>query len=189
MTDPARRAATYEDVLAAPEHMVAEILAGELYLQPRPAIPHAAAATALSEELGPPFKRGKGGPGGWIILYEPELHLGADILVPDIAGWRRTTLDHLDNSAYVEIRPDWVCEVLSPSTEKIDRTHKLSIYAREHVSHAWLVNPLLRTLEVLRLTDGHWTNVGTYQDEQEIRAEPFDAIVLSLGTLWADVRL
>jgi len=189
MTEPARRVATYEDVLAAPEHMVAEVLDGELFLHPRPALPHSAAASALGEELGPPFKRGKGGPGGWIILDEPELHLGADIVVPDLAGWRRATIDHLENAAYVEIAPDWVCEILSPSTEKTDRTRKLAIYARERVAHVWLVNPLLRTLEIKRLTDGHWTDIGTYHDEQRIRAEPFDAIELELGVLWADVRL
>lgn len=187
MTQSARRIATYEDVLNAPEHMVAEILGGELQLHPRPGMPHTVAASALGEELGPPFKRGKGGPGGWIILDEPELHLGADILVPDLAGWRLTTLDHVGEAAYIETAPDWVCEVLSPGTEKIDRTRKLPIYARERVSHAWLLNPALHTLEVLRLTDGNWNIVGTYEDEQEIRAEPFDAIVLSLGVLWAGV--
>ncbi|MFV8752336.1 Uma2 family endonuclease [Nannocystaceae bacterium ST9] len=188
MTEPARRLATYADVLAAPEHMVAELLGGELHVQPRPAMPHAVAASALGEELGPPFKRGKGGPGGWIILDEPELHLGPDVLVPDLAGWRLTTLDHVGELNYVEVRPDWVCEVLSPGTEKTDRMRKLPIYARRQVSHAWLINPMLRTLEVLRLTEGNWTVVGTHHDEQEIRAEPFDAIVLSLGILWERVR-
>ena len=161
MTEPATRRATYEDVLAAPEHMVAELLAGELHLHPRPAGPHSAAASALGEELGPPFKRGKGGPGGWIILDEPELHLGGEVLVPDLAGWRRTTMDHVGNVPYFETRPDWVCEVLSPSTEKTDRAVKLPIYAREAVGHAWLVNPLVRTLEVLRLDQGLWVNAAT----------------------------
>ncbi len=189
MSEPARRHATYEDVLAAPAHQIAEILAGELHLQPRPAGPHAMASSALGEELGPPFKRGKGGPGGWIILDEPELHLGGDVLVPDLAGWRRTTMDHVGNVAYFEVRPDWVCEVLSPSTEKTERAIKLSIYARAGVGHAWLVNPLLHTLEVLRLEGSRWTNVGTYHDEQEVHAEPYDAIVLALAVLWADVRV
>jgi Uma2 family endonuclease len=189
MNEPARRTATYEDVLAAPEHQVAEILAGELYLHPRPAGPHTLAASVLGEELGPPFRRGKGGPGGWIILDEPELHLGGDILVPDLGGWRRATMDHVANEPGFEIRPDWVCEVLSPSTEKIDRAIKLSIYARAGVGHAWLVNPLLHTLEVLRLEAGRWVNVGTYRDDEAVRAEPFDAIVLELSVLWADARL
>lgn len=189
MTDPARRFATYEDVLDAPEHQVAEVLAGSLYLNPRPGVPHTTAATGLGEELGPPFKRGKGGPGGWIILDEPELHLGADILVPDLAGWRLTTVSHFSNQAYIETRPDWVCEVLSPSTEKVDRTLKLPIYAREGVGHAWLVNPLLHTLEVLRLEQGRWVTLATHHDDQVVRAEPFDAIELHLSVLWAGVQL
>jgi Uma2 family endonuclease len=139
----------------------------------------------LGEELGPPFKRGKGGPGGWIILDEPELHLGSDILVPDLGGWRDTTMDHVADVPYFEIRPDWTCEVLSPSTEKMDRALKLPIYAREGVEHVWLVNPLLHTLEVFRLEGGRWVNVGIYHDDQQVRAEPFDAIVLELAVLWA----
>ncbi|MBK6574758.1 MAG: Uma2 family endonuclease [Sandaracinaceae bacterium] len=189
MTDPARRFATYEDVLDAPENKVAEVLAGSLYVHPRPAMPHAAAATGLAEELGPPFKRGKGGPGGWFIVAEPELHLGGDILVPDLGGWRLTTVSHFSNEAYVETRPDWVCEVLSPSTEKVDRTLKLPIYAREGVGHAWLVNPLLHTLEVLRLEHGRWVTLATHHDDQRVRAEPFDAIELDLSVLWAGIQL
>ncbi len=189
MSEPARRLATYEDVLAAPEHMVAEVLGGELYLHPRPAGPHTVAATVLTGELVPPFRRGKGGPGGWIILAEPELHLGSDILVPDIAGWRRTTMDHVGNVPYFETRPDWICEILSPSTEKIDRTRKLDLYAAAGVGHAWMVNPLLHTFEVLRLEQGHWLNIGSHSDTEHIRAEPFDAIELELGELWMDVRL
>ena len=182
--------AIYDDVLAAPAHMVAEVLAGELHLRRRPAIAHALATSALGEELGPPFKRGKGGPGGWWIVDEPELHLGGDILVPDLGGWRRATMDGFGQTqAYVETRPDWVCEVLSPSTEKIDRAIKLPIYAREQVGHAWLVNPLLRTLEVLRLVDGRWTNLGTYRDDEDVRAERFEAFALELAVLWSGVVL
>ena len=187
MTEAARRKATYADVLDAPERMIAELLAGELHLQPRPAIRHAAAASVLGEELGPPFKRGRGGPGGWFILDEPELHLAGDVLVPDLAGWRHTTLAELPDAAYIETRPDWVCEVLSPSTEKTDRAIKLPIYAREGVGHAWLVNPILRTLEVLRLEQGRWLNLGVHRDDEEVRAEPFDAIALELALLWAGV--
>jgi len=184
----ALRRATYDDVLAAPANMIAELLGGELHLQPRPALPHAIAASALSDELGPPFKRGKGGPGGWIIVYEPELHLGSDVLVPDLGGWRRSTLATMPNAAFIETRPDWVCEVLSPSTEKIDRAIKLPIYASAGVGHAWLVNPALRTLEVLRLWEGRWVVVATHRDDEVVRAEPFDAIELTLAVLWADVE-
>jgi Uma2 family endonuclease len=189
MSDPAKRPASYADVLAAPPSKVAEVIEGELYLNPRPAGPHAAAATALGEELGPPFKRGRGGPGGWILIDEPELHLGPDILVPDLGGWRRTTMDHVANAPYFDVRPDWVCEVLSPSTERLDRTQKLAIYAREGVGHAWLVNPLQQTLEVLRLEQSRWAVLSTHRGDERVRAEPFDAFNLELGILWADVRL
>jgi Uma2 family endonuclease len=189
MGDPAQRRGTYEDVLAAPPHKVAEVVGGELRLSPRPAGPHSAAASALGEELGPPFKRGRGGPGGWIILDEPELHLADDIVVPDLGGWRRTRMPAIRNVPYFTLTPDWACEVLSPSTTKTDRADKLPIYAREGVSHLWLVNPLDRTLEVLRLDAGRYAILGVWRDEARVRAEPFDAIELDLSILWADVEL
>jgi Uma2 family endonuclease len=188
MAAPLRRKATYEDVLAAPKHLIAEIIDGDLSLQPRPAGRHAAVASAIGEELGPPFKRGRGGPGGWLILDEPELHLAADVLVPDLAGWRRERLPRVGDEAYFELRPDCVCEVLSHSTEKRDRTAKLSIYARESVPNAWLINPVQRTLEVLRLTPEGWLTLAVHHDDQRVRAEPFDAIELELGVLWADLE-
>jgi Uma2 family endonuclease len=183
---PQNRVATYEDVLAAPENKVAEIVDGELHLSPRPAGPHTASASALGEELAGPFKRGRGGPGGWLIVFEPEIHLGRDILVPDLAGWRRERLPVLPNAPFVELAPDWLCEVLSPSTEKLDRAGKLPIYARAEVSHVWLVNPLLRTLEVLRRQDRSWLTVAVRRDEDKVRAEPFEAFELDLAILWAD---
>jgi Uma2 family endonuclease len=190
MTDPARRRATYEDVLAAPPHVVAEVIDGELHLQPRPAKPHAAAATALGEELGPPFKRGRSGPGGWIPLFEPELHLGGDILVPDLAGWRRERMPVLiDDDPFFTLAPDWACEVLSARTAKTDRVRKLPIYARERLAHVWLVGPIQRTLEVLRREGDRWVVVGAWSDDARVRAEPFDAIELDLSVLWADVEL
>ncbi len=187
---PAKRRATYEDVLAAPSNMVAEIVDGELYTNPRPAKPHAAAATALGEELGPPFKRGKGGPGGWIILDEPELHLGNDVVVPDLAGWRRERMPVLTTEEpYFTLAPDWVAEVLSPGTASLDRTRKLPIYARTEVRNTWLLDPLARTLEVLRLEGDKWLIVAAFSGNALVRAEPFDAIELDLGVLWADVVL
>lgn len=190
MADPAKRQATYQDVLDAPPHMVAEVIDGELYLHPRPAKPHAAAATALGEELGPPFKRGRGGPGGWIILFEPELHLGRDILVPDLAGWRRERMPAITTTEpYFTLVPDWACEVLSPKTAAIDRARKVPIYAREGMSYVWLVDPLQRTLEVLRRQSTDWLITGVYEGNAVVRAEPFEALALELGILWADVIL
>lgn len=187
MGKPLRRPATYEDVLAAPPHEIAEIIAGELRLSPRPSGAHASVASNLGEELGPPFKRGKGGPGGWIILDEPELHLQQDILVPDLAGWKRERLPKVEDVAFFSLEPDWVCEVLSPSTEKKDRAQKIGIYLRERVRHVWLVDPRPRTLEVLQWDERGWIIVGVYRDDQRIRAAPFDAIELELSVLWSDL--
>ena len=183
----ARKRATYEDILAAPPNLVAELIHGVLHTNPRPAYPHAAATTALSNKLGTPFGGGGGGPGGWILLFEPEIHLGEHVLVPDIAGWRRERMPIIPDAPYVTLPPDWVCETLSRSTAKVDKTEKLPIYAEHHVAHAWLVDPALRTLEVLRLENGRWSIVGAYRDDAKVRAEPFDAIELELGVLWADV--
>ncbi|MBS2017268.1 MAG: Uma2 family endonuclease [Deltaproteobacteria bacterium] len=176
--------ATYADLEALPANMVGEIVRGVLYANPRPASPHAAAASAIGEELGPPFKRGKGGPGGWIILDEPELHLGEDVLVPDLAGWRRTRMPEMPHVAAFELAPDWVCEVASPSTAKLDRGEKLPVYARERVASVWIVEPLQRFLEILRLDGPTYRIVGTHFDDAKVRAEPFDAIELDLAALW-----
>jgi Uma2 family endonuclease len=199
MAEPVRGRATYEDVVRAPATVVAELIHGVLYTHPRPASPHAAAATALGEELGPPFKRGRGGPGGWILLDEPELHLGEHILVPDLAGWRRERMPTIRQAPYFTLSPDWVCEVLSASTAKTDRSQhgsllgffppKLPIYAGYRVAFAWLVDPILRTLEVLRLESDRWSILAIHGDDAKLRAEPFDAIELDLSILWADVVL
>ncbi len=184
--DRRTRPATYDDLLAVPSHLVAEILDGELHTSPRPAPRHADAATGLSGALRGPFDRGRGGPGGWRILGEPELHLGRDVAVPDIAGWKRARLPRLPDKAYLDIAPDWVCEVLSPSTAAIDRVKKLTIYAREGVGHAWLVDPIDQTLELLALERSRWVLVATYAGADVVRAEPFDAIDLDLALLWDD---
>ena len=190
MPAPARKPATYDDVLRAPRHLVAEVFDGELHLSPRPGKPHAAAASALGEELGPPFKRGRGGPGGWILLFEPELHLGPDILVPDLGGWQRTRMPTLlADVPFFTLAPDWVAEIVSPTTEKYDRTDKLDIYRREKVAWVWIVDPLQKTLEVLKGGEEGWILRGTWRDEARVRAEPFAAFELDLSLLWADVTL
>lgn len=183
--DPAKKRATYEDVLAAPAHVVAEVLFGVLYTFPRPAPRHARASSRLGSRLGGPFDLGDGGPGGWVILDEPELHLGEDILVPDLGGWRRERMPKIPmDQAFFELAPDWVCEVMSPSTAKVDRAEKLPIYAREGVRHVWLVDPIERLFEILRLENGRFSIVATLKDDAKVRAEPFDAIELDLAILW-----
>jgi Uma2 family endonuclease len=177
--------ATYEDVLNAPENKVAEILDGELFLSPRPAPRHSVAASRLGGALQP-FDYGHDGPGGWWILDEPELHFGDNVVVPDLGGWRRERMPTTPDTAFFTLAPDWVCEVLSPSTERIDRGRKLRIYAEAGVAHAWLLNPLERTLEVLRLRDGAWTILAVCSGSDAVRIEPFAAIELALGRLWVD---
>jgi Uma2 family endonuclease len=184
MSDPAKRRATYEDLAGIPETLVAELIDGVIITSPRPALPHARAASRLGIELGGPFDRGKQGPGGWIILDEPELHLHGNALVPDLAGWRRESTPELPETAAFELRPDWVCEVLSPGTMAHDRGAKLPLYAREGVPYVWLIDPLARLLEVFRLEGVHYVLDGTWRDAEGVRAAPFDAIELDLAALW-----
>jgi Uma2 family endonuclease len=184
VSEPATKRATYEDVLAAPPNVVAELIHGTLVTSPRPAGPHTLAASTLGMDLGGPFQRGRGGPGGWWILDEPELHLGPDVLVPDLAGWRRERMPRVPEEPYFELAPDWLCEVLSPSTEARDRTDKLPIYGAAGVQWVWLLNPALRTLEVLGRTEGRWALHGTYRGDVAVRAEPFTAVELALSDLW-----
>jgi Uma2 family endonuclease len=186
MTAPARRRATYDDVLAAPAYVVAEVIGGTLYTQARPRSRHARSATRLSNVLGDPFDRGLRGPGGWVILYEPELHLGPapDIVAPDLAAWRRERMPELPDVAFFTLAPDWVCEVLSPGTADLDRAEKVPLYARERVAHVWLVDPVLKTLEVLRLDGETYRLVTTVRGDARVHAEPFDALELELSLLW-----
>ena len=176
--------ATYADLEAVPTHLVAEIVFGTLVTHPRPAPPHAVATGALQIELGGPFQKGRGGPGGWIFGFEPELHLGPHVVVPDLAGWRRERLLTMPTTAYIETPPDWVCEVISPSTEKHDKGPKRRIYATYGVGHLWHLEPVVRMLEVFELRDAHWVLLEAYQGEEEVKARPFDAITFSLADLF-----
>ena len=185
MAEPALCRSTYEDLLSVPSHLVAELIDGQLVTSPRPAPPHARAASSLNGELHGPFDRGRSGPGGWIILYEPELHLNGDVLVPDIAGWRRERMPALPQSSAFELAPDWVCEVLSPSTAAVDRTAKVPIYAREGVTHVWLIDPLAQTLEALRLDNGSYRIIGAWSGDAIVHCEPFEALGIALNELWS----
>lgn len=184
MADRTKKRATYEDLVAAPPDRIAELLEGELFLSPRPAPRHSRAASALVSDLHDAFDRGRSGPGGWWILFEPELHLGGDVLVPDIAGWRKERLPAIPELPWFEAAPDWICEVVSPSTERIDRTRKLPIYAAARVEFAWIVDPSLKTLEVLRRTGNAFSLVGAHFGEALVSAPPFDEVTIELGPLW-----
>jgi Uma2 family endonuclease len=183
-----KKPATYEDIEALPVGWVGEILEDELVASPRPAVGHAHAAYMLGGWLAHPFSLGQGGPGGWWIIPEPELHLGRDIVVPDLAGWRRERLPRPPSpeEPFVTLAPDWVCEVLSPSTRVVDRERKLPLYHREGVAHAWLVDPLARTLEIFRREPSEWRLLATHAGAETVHAEPFDAVPLGLGVLWLE---
>ncbi len=176
--------ATYQDVLDAPPHKVAEIIGGTLYTHPRPAMPHAMASSGLWGCIGSPFHQGRGGPGGWWIIFEPELHLDVDIVVPDLAGWRRERMPEYPIAAYCTLAPDWVCEVLSPSTRTFDLGAKRAIYAREGVGYLWFVDPDARSLEAFELHEDEWVLISTLFDDASVSLPPFEAISFSLDDLW-----
>ncbi len=182
-----RKPATYADLEALPDNVVGELIGGVLYASPRPANPHMVTSSYLGARLVMAFAVGQGGPGGWFIFDEPELHLSGDVLVPDIGGWRRERMPEPPRGVGIQVAPDWVCEILSPSTEKLDRREKLPVYAREGVRHVWLIDPVLRTLEVYRLDGGGYTRLTTYAGSPRVRAEPFEAIELDLSSLWGEL--
>jgi Uma2 family endonuclease len=186
----ARRRASYQDLLAVPDHLVAEILDGELVTSPRPGSPHAYAAGKIFRDINTRFDGPAGGDGGggWWILFEPELHLDKDILVPDIGGWRHERMPVFPNVSFFEMAPDWVCEVASPSTARIDRAGKLAVYGREGVRHVWLVDALARTLEVFRLEDGRWVVAAVHSGDDVVRAEPFATLEIALARWWPPVE-
>jgi Uma2 family endonuclease len=179
-----KKEATYADLEAVPSYLIAEILGGELVTHPRPSPRHSVSSASLADELVGPFQKSRGGPGGWVFGTEPELHLGRDVIVPDLAGWRRERLPNLPDTAWIETPPDWVCELLSPATERQDRGIKRVIYARAGVTHIWLLDPRVSQLEVFELKNGGWRLINTYSDKAQVAAPPFDAITFDLAQLW-----
>ena len=186
MTEPAEKRAVYQDLYSIPENMTGEIIDGELIVTPRPSRKHTITTSRLGGEIIPPYDFGRGGPGGWIILDEPEISLGENILVPDLAGWKKQRFPIEEPHNWISVAPDWVCEILSPGTAQIDRTEKMPIYAQHQVSHAWLIDPILKTLEVFKFEPGRWVVLGVYAKSARMRAEPFPEIELNLGLLWLE---
>ena len=184
MAETFTKPATYADLEALPPHVVGEILYGALVTHPRPSPRHGGASSILGMITGNPYQLGQGGPGGWIFIDEPELHLGPHVTVPDIAGWRRETMSEAPEHTYIETPPDWICEVLSPATEKYDKGDKRKIYALFGVPHLWHVDPRNKLLEVFSLQDKDWLLTDTFQDNEEVCAPPFHELTFKLGLLW-----
>lgn len=181
---PLGRTATYRDLCDVPEHLIAEILNGDLWVSPHPLPRHSYAMTMLAAALVPPFHHGNGGPGGWQLLVEVEVHFGGDVLVPDLAGWRSNRDAKFLERRRITDAPDWVCEILSKSTEEIDRGLKMQIYARENVGHLWFLDPRERTLEVFKLVAGVWVPIRLLKNDAVAAAEPFEAAPFPLARLW-----
>ncbi|MBI5017169.1 MAG: Uma2 family endonuclease [Deltaproteobacteria bacterium] len=187
MSEPAKNPATYQDLFTIPDHTTGEILAGELVVTPRPSRRHVFTSSVLGSEVLQRFHFGRGGPGGWIILLEPEIQLGQHTLVPDVAGWRKERFPTSEDDSWISVVPDWICEILSPNTIRMDRITKMSIYRDQAVPYVWLVDPLNKTLEVFGLqSSGAWLTLGLYAENQTVRAEPFQDVEITLGSFWMD---
>ena len=184
MAETAKKIAVYNDLHKIPENMIGEIIAGELVVSPRPSPRHSHAVSVLDTQIGPPYRFGEGGPGGWIFLFEPEIALGEHLIVPDLAGWKKERLTNPPETNFIATTPDWICEVLSPTTFRTDRIKKMPLYAQYLVPFLWLLDPIARTLEVFRLESGRWSLLSTHADDEKVRAEPFPEIEIPLAYLW-----
>ncbi|MBF0119048.1 MAG: Uma2 family endonuclease [Desulfobacterales bacterium] len=188
MLTPIKTNANYEDLYTIPENMIGEIIDGELYAMPRPSYRHSNAASIIGWQIIGPYRFGIGGPGGWIILDEPEIKFSeskSDTVVPDLAGWKKERMPELPKKNWTSIAPDWICEVLSPKTNKHDRKKKMPIYAKFGVSFLWLVNPIEKTLEIFKLASGKWSLLDFFSDDDKACAEPFHDIEIELKNFWA----
>lgn len=183
MSNLAIKPATYEDLWDLPDNMIGQIINGELIVQPRPAPRHAIAASYLNGKLFNSF--GHDGRDEWIILFEPELHLRGDIFVPDLAGWKKSRMPQLPETAYFELVPDWICEILSPSTARLDRTVKMRCYAQAEVEYLWLIDPNNRILEAYQRQHQQWLLLASFSENEYVSVAPFAAISFDLSVLWA----
>ena len=188
--EPARRLVMehdlYDELCALPERLTGEILNGQLYTQPRPTGMHMGAETALSGLLFGPYHRGMGGPGGWRFVNEPEIHFVRDteVAVPDLGGWRRERLPLLPKGHRFEVVPDWICEILSPSTESKDREIKMPLYHHYGVKYVWLVDPRVLTLEAFEAGQDGWNLIGQFNAGDRVSVAPFTEAVFTLSELW-----
>ncbi len=184
MSESAKKIATYDDLYNLPDNMVGQIIDGKLVTTPWQSREHARASTILSAKLIAPYELGENGPGGWIILYKLEVRLGDNIIVPDLVGWRNERFPIAEETNWVSVCPDWVCEIISPNTVRIDKTKKMPVYARYGVGYFWLIDPANRTLDVYKLESGKWMLLETHADNDKVRAEPFNEVEIDLGSLW-----
>lgn len=186
MPDTMKKKAVYEDLRSLPENVVSEIVDGGLVATPRPLYRHGLAFSALGAMIVPPYQFGRGGgPGDWWILDKPEVHLGEHVLVPDLAGWKKDRMPELPATNWTSIAPDWVCEILSPATFRLDRIQKMPLYAQHGVLFLWLVDPDRKGFEPFGPEAGSRSLPGTYLGDDKVRAGPFREVEIDLNHLWA----
>lgn len=186
MAEAPRLKTLYEKLEDLPEGLNGEIIDGQLYTEPRPKPDHAVAASNLGAELIGPYSRGRNGPGGWWIIDEPEIHFvhKTEVVVPDLGGWRRERLPAVPDGDHFATVPDWVCEVLSPSTRSKDREMKMPLFARYGVPYVWLIDPKIYTLETYELRGAELVLTGTFGPASSLAAAPFEAVRLKVAELW-----
>ena len=188
MADPAKKIATYADIEALPPHVVGELIYGSLVTHPRPSPPHSVAQNSLGDELTSPFQKGRGGPGGWIFMSEPDLILGGNTVVPDLVAWRRERMPRIPKTGQISVSPDWLCEILSPSTERYDRNEKRRIYAQAGVAFYWMLDPRIGQLECFQLVAGNWLLTNTFAQDEIVNAPPFIEHSFPLSNLFPDTE-
>lgn len=189
MSEPAKRKATYEDLFNIPENMTGEIINGELIVTPRPSRKHTYATSALGSAIIHSYQFARdGGPGGWVIIIEPEIRLGEHTMVPDLAGWKEERYPDEEPHNWISVPPDWICEMLSPNTRRLDRMKKMPLYAQYEVPYLWLMDPEETTLEVYRLSEGQWVVAGLHEGDTKVRAMPFTEYEINLSDLWRKTR-
>jgi Uma2 family endonuclease len=185
MADPLRKPAGWAELVAAPAGLEAEVIGGELWTHPRPRPEHGRAQGALTYGLFGAFDFGRGGPGGWWLIPEVDVAFGPhDIVSPDLAGWRRERGSEFPRERPIRVHPDWVCEVLSPSTQRRDRLQKAQLYLEGGVQCYWLVDTDARLLEAFEAQEGRWVRLGAWGDEDVARVPPFGAVELTVGDLF-----
>ena len=186
MSSSAPKRVTYQDLLDLPENVIGEIIEGQLITSPRPSGTHVAVSSSLGDDLVGPFQKGRGGPGGWWILDEPEIKFEFEInhCVPDLAGWRKDRMPKVPDGHIFDVVPDWICEIVSPSSKRRDRVEKFNLYARYEVGFYWIIDPEIKSLEAFRLEQGHWVSLGVFADAIKVKLQPFDAVEIDLSQLW-----
>jgi Uma2 family endonuclease len=173
------------DLAALDERVRAEVIRGVVVEKAAPSFEHGDAQSSLAAALKDPFQRQRGGPGGWWIATDVEIELEVhEVYRPDLVGWRRERMSERPRGRPIRVRPDWVCEVLSPSNAEYDLGAKLFTYHRSAIPQYWIADPEHATLTVYRATEHGYVVVSSAGRGDRVRAEPFEAIEIAIEELF-----